>query len=96
MFEHLPGGDLLEAGLRDLRAGRITEAALLVLVGRRRLVRCGIMVPSLDPPPALPEHALYDLLVDAHGREDGYRRYNSLMRRLVSLENALDVVGQAT
>lgn len=93
MFEHLPGGDLLEAGLRDLRAGQKTVPALLVLVGRPRLVRCGIEVPLLAALSSFPEHELYDLLVTELGREDAYQRYNSLLRRLVSLENALDVAG---
>lgn len=65
---------------------------LLVLVGRFRLERCGINVPSLEPMPSSPEHELYDLLVAEHGREAGYQRHNSLFRPLVSPENALDVL----
>ncbi len=35
----LPGEDLIEAGLEDLRAGRDTIAALLVAIGSPRLRR---------------------------------------------------------
>ena len=53
----LPGADLVEAGLRDLAAGRLTVHALLVLVGAARLRRIGLDVPRADV--ARPEHALY-------------------------------------
>lgn len=89
MHEHLPGGEILEAGLRDLEAGTRTVSALLVLVAAPRLARRGIQIPK-GVAPAVPEHELYDLLVAEHGPE-AYRHYRSLLRRLVSLENALDV-----
>lgn len=92
MFEHLPGGELLTAGLRDLQAGQRSVNALLILVGRPRLERGGVTLPPNAPTSLRPEHELYDLLVDELGREQAYSRYNSLMRRLVSLENALDTL----
>jgi hypothetical protein len=90
MDDHLPGGDILRAGLRDLRAGARTVNALLVLVAAPRLSRCGVLLPAVDPPNHLPEHDLYRLLRAEHGPE-AYRHYRSLMRRLVSLEQALEL-----
>jgi len=81
MPEPLPGGEILTEGLRDLDRGIRSVPALLVLIASPRLARSGIVMP---------EHELYDLLVAAHGPE-AYRMYRSLLRRLVNLENALDV-----
>lgn len=89
MYEHLPAGELLDTGLRDLKAGVKSVEALLVLVGAPRLARNGIQVPAGFALTQLPEHELYDLPVVQHGAE-AYRHYRSLIRRLVSLENALD------
>jgi hypothetical protein len=88
MPEHLPGGEILEPGLRDLEAGVRSVSALLLLIAAPRLARRGIPIPKELSP--LPEHELYDLLVAEHGPE-AYRLYQSLLRRLVSLENALDI-----
>src|SRR6267378_706610 len=41
----LPGEDLIEAGLQDLREGRETIAALLVAIGAPRLKRLGVELP---------------------------------------------------
>ena len=51
---------------------------------------CGIVIPTKLPLSPLPEHELYDLLAAEQGPE-AYRLYRSLLRRLVSLENALDI-----
>ena len=94
MHEHLPGGEILEQGLHDLGAGVRSVSALLVLIAAPRLARRGIQIPrglSLSP---LPEHELYDLLVAEQGPE-AYRFYRSLLRRLVSLENALDIQSES-
>ena len=55
----LPGEDLIEAGVQDLREGRETIAALLVATGAPRLRRLGLELP--DHLPTNPEHRLYDL-----------------------------------
>ena len=94
MFDHLPGGEILEAGLRDLEAGVHSIPALLILTGAPRLARNGIRIPESASPARLPEHELYDALVAQHGPE-AFRHYRSLLRRLVSLENALDAVSAA-
>ena len=85
----LPGADLIASGITALRRGNVTVEALLVAVGKTRLRAAGIEVPE---PPGLgqtPELALYAALC-ACGVPDPYGRYNSLLRRLVSFERALE------
>jgi len=55
----LPGHDLIERGLEDLRAGSETVEALLVSIGAPRLRAAGF---SVQPASAMPEHKLYELL----------------------------------
>ena len=91
MNDALPGADLIEAGLADLRERRETAAALLVAIGAPRLRRLGI-----DLPPALPknpEHRLYELLA-RDDSDSAHSRYNALIRRLVSYERAAECVSQ--
>ena len=83
----LPGGDLVEKGLRDLADGRETAEALLVAIGAPRLCRLGFDVPTLDSP----EHRLYALLA-RDDPDDAHARYNGLLRRLVSFERAAECV----
>jgi hypothetical protein len=83
----MPGQDLVEEGLADLRAGGRTAAALLVATARMRLAATGVDVP--DAGVQRPGHALYELLASedpatAHGR------YNALIRRLVSYLRAAE------
>lgn len=85
MDERLPGGELILAGLDDLREGRRTAAAWRVSIGASRVKQGGIEVPQPLPDPG---HGLYELL----SREDpdaAHGRYNALVRRLVSFERAL-------
>jgi hypothetical protein len=89
MYDHLPGGEILQNGLRDLQDGVHSIDALLVMVAAPRLTRCGIPIPPTSSSPALPEHDLFRRLSIDHGPE-AYRHYRSLLRRLVSLENALE------
>ena len=42
----LPGHELVNAGLRDLAAGRESEASLLVAMAARRLRAVGVQVPE--------------------------------------------------
>ena len=81
----LPGADLIERGLEDLRAGRESEVALLVAIGAPRLVQLGVAVPTV---PDRPEHRLYALLA-RDDADSAHSRYNALLRRLVSFERAL-------
>lgn len=89
MDQVLPGDDLIEAGLRDLRAQRETTYALIVAIGAPRLRRLGLDIP--DQLPANPEHRLYDLLASDEP-DSAHTRYNALIRRLVSFERAAECV----
>jgi len=80
----LPAGDLIEAGLEDLRSGRTSVAALLVSIGAPKLGQLGYNVPAPIPEP---EHALYALLA-REDQDSAHGRYNALVRRLVSFERA--------
>ena len=82
----LPGDDLVRQGLRDLSEGRRSVPALLVSIGSNRLRRAGLTVPAPLPDP---DQGLYLALRERYG-DDAYSRYNSLVRRLVSFERALE------
>jgi hypothetical protein len=82
----LPGAELVEAGLEDLRQGRETVESLLVAIGAPRLRRIGLSVP---PTPPDPEHRLYAVLA-AEDPDAAHGRYNALVRRLVSFERAAE------
>ena len=91
MSAALPGEDLIEAGLKDLHAGRETIPALLVAIGSPRLKRLGLTVPEQLPPE--PEHRLYDLLAQ-DDQDSAHSRYNAYIRRLVSYERAAECVNR--
>ena len=82
----MPGGDLIAAGLEDLRQGLETIPSLLVSIGAPRLRRLGHDVPSVFPDP---EQRLYALLAREHPAA-AHSRYNALIRRLVSFERAAE------
>ena len=84
----LPGAELVEQGLADLRVNRETEAALLVLIAAPRLKDLGIEVPTRDFPKPY-EHQLYRRLEERYGT-DAHSQYNSLIRRIVSFARALE------
>jgi len=83
----LPGEDLIEEGVNDLRARRETIAALLVAIGSPRLRRLGIELP--DTLPENPEHRLYELLARDEP-DSAHSRYNALIRRLVIFEHTAE------
>ena len=91
MAHALPGADLIEAGIRDLRENRETIEALLVAIGSPRLSRLGIDLPHSLPDN--PEHRLYDLLAKDDS-DSAHSRYNALIRRLVSYERAAECVSR--
>lgn len=82
----LPGHELVSAGLRDLAAGRETEASLLVTMAAPRLRALGIDVPAVAA--GNPSHLLYRNLA-AHG-ENAHSRYNALVRRMASFARAAE------
>ncbi|MBY0492846.1 MAG: hypothetical protein K2Y23_01405 [Cyanobacteria bacterium] len=87
VVEHsrLPGGDIVERGLRDLAASRPSAAADLVLIGAPRLRRLGLVIPLERAAGA--EHRLY-LRLAAEDPLTAHSRYNALIRCLVSFERA--------
>jgi hypothetical protein len=87
----LPGEDLIEAGLSDLRENRETVASLLVAIGAPRLRRLGLKLPNQLP--ENPEHRLYNLLAQ-DDPDSAHSRYNAYIRRLVSYERAAECVNQ--
>ena len=82
----LPGGVLVEAGLRDLGNRVASDESLLVSIGRPRLVQLGLAAPAGFEDP---EHRLYGRLSERFG-DAAHGRYNALVRRLVSFERAAD------
>ena len=88
-FGDMPGGDLVEKGLRDLGRGEETVEALLVSIAAPRLAAAGVPVPgAVDAP----EHRLYQKLAETEP-DSAHSRYNALLRRLTSFESALECVG---
>jgi len=80
----LPGAELIERGLEDLRDRRESSEALLVSIGAPRLRALGVPVPN---PIASPEHKLYGRLA-IEKAAGAHSAYNALIRRLVSFERA--------
>jgi hypothetical protein len=85
----LPGEELVRKGLADLGSGKVTEEACLVSMASPRLRDCGLLSADASLV-ADAELTLYRLL--GEHAEDPYSSYNSLVRRLVSFEHALDNV----
>ena len=88
LIADLPGETLIREGLADFSSGRWTVAAYLVAIARVRLVKAGLIADSERHQIGDPELQLYRLLQKQGG--DAYSRYNSLVRELVSFEQALD------
>ena len=80
----LPGEDLIEAGIADLARRIDSVAALVVSVGAPRLRALGFAIPE---PICSPEVKLYSALQLADP-DNAHSRYNALIRRLVSFEQA--------
>jgi hypothetical protein len=89
-YEAIPGGDLIEKGLRDLASGSETEEALLVSIGAARLKAAGVPVPDFRFD--RPELRLYELLA-RDDADSAHSRYNALLRRLVSFEDSAECAG---
>lgn len=85
-FDGLPGADLVGEGLRDLAAGRDTEASLIVAMAAPRLRALGIEVPGGGGP--FPSHRLYEVLSETD--PSPHSRYNALVGRIVSFARAAE------
>ena len=86
-FRTLPGADLIQEGIEDLKAGVESPEALLVAIGAARLRRLGVLMPN--PPFDFPERRLYQAL-SRPDPDRAHSRYNALIRRLVSFERAAE------
>lgn len=84
----LPGSDLVEQGVRDLRQGVESAEALLVSMAPGRLRDAGVEMPAVLPNP---EIRLYELLREEYG-DDAHGRYNAMVRQLVSFARAAECV----
>lgn len=84
-YAHLPGAELVEAGLADLERGVDSVPALLASIGAPRLAALGVRVPNPFPDP---EYRLYERL-RCNEPDAAHSQYNALVRRLVSFEHAL-------
>lgn len=85
-FAALPGYEWIRDGLVDLARGEVTVASLLVSIGAPRLRRLGIDVKN---PVENPERRLYELF-HREDQDSAHGRYNALVRRLVSFEQAAE------
>lgn len=88
-LDDLPGRDLIEQGLEDVLARRVTVESLLVTIARPRLESLGLEDARLANFVRDPELALYALLGQS-GVPDPYSRYNALLRELASFVHALE------
>jgi hypothetical protein len=80
----LPGGEVVDAGLADLAAERVTTESLALSIAAPRLRREGVPIgPTLEDP----ERRLFGLLEDTEG-DLAHARYNAWLRRLVSFADA--------
>jgi hypothetical protein len=82
-----PGEEMINEGIADLREGRETIPALLVMIGAPRLRRLGLPIPEASI--SSPEHCLYKKLSETDPNS-AHSRYNALIRRLVSFERAAE------
>ncbi len=89
LLHGLPGAELIQRGMRDLRSGRDSAESELVQIGGARLRRAGLNVTVSDDQALDADHRLYDLLARKHGNE-AHSRYNALLRELISFERALE------
>ena len=87
----LPGEDLIEAGVQDLRAGRETIAALLVAIGSPRLRRLGLELPEQLPKI---RNTASTTCSRKTIQDSAHSRYNAFIRKLVSYERAAECVNQ--
>lgn len=84
----LPAEQHIREGLADIENGRESVSACLVRIASPRLLKAGILKSPPQPTEQDAELTLYELLKPNGNR--AYPLYNSLLRELVSFEQALD------
>jgi len=101
-FDSLPGGELINSGLNDLKSGKESIGSLLIEIGEPRLRALGVAVSTSNcrtmdstehdsTEHDSPEHRLYDLIA-AENSLTAHSRYNALIRLLVSFERGLSSI----
>jgi len=86
LLDGLPGADLIEKGLADKSKDILSPESCLVEMASPRLATAGLLPEASTNTDS--ELTLYSILGEQS--EDPYPLYNSLCRRLVSFEQALD------
>ncbi|MFQ5701992.1 MAG: hypothetical protein ACE5HU_09130 [Acidobacteriota bacterium] len=81
----LPGGDIVDAGLAALAAGKTTVESLLVSLAAPRLRREGV---PIGPVHANAEDRLHDLIARTAGDDPAHARYAAYLRRMTSFVDA--------
>lgn len=84
----LPGAELVEAGLSDLRAGHLTPIALAICAMRTRLTEVGLHVTPAELSD-YPEILMYRALGDA-GESNPHSAMNAILRRLDAYASAAE------
>ena len=84
----LPGGEMIDAGLADLMAGRTTSESLAVSLAGPRLRREGVPIGRVQPDA---EDRLYDLLAQTSS-DLAHARYNAYLRQVASFADACRIV----
>ena len=87
-IDDLPGAELLREALHDSGAGSVTISSCLLSIAKPRLERAGLPSPAAAGGIPEAELTLYRLLMAEGG--DAFGRYQALLRRLVSFEQALE------
>jgi len=82
---NLPGGELVDRGLRDLAAGTVSVESLVVSLAAPRLRREGVPLNTVLPDP---EESLYGLLEQSSGAL-AHARYGAYLRQAASFADAL-------
>lgn len=80
----LPGGELVDAGLADLAAGKSTVESLAVSLAAARLRREGVPLGTIEDDP---EDRLYELLAQ-RSADLAHARYGAHLRQLASFAHA--------
>lgn len=87
LIQGLPGEELILKGLADLADNSHTIESCLVRIASNRLSQAGILTAPI-PSAENAELDLYRFYLP-HGN-DAHSKYNAMIRRLISFEQALD------
>jgi hypothetical protein len=86
ILKGLPGEEIIRQGLEDHDVGKKTPYSVAVLIASPRLREAGLLEIT-DEGTTDPEIDLYRLM---QTEEEAYSRYRSLLKEVISFENALD------